>query len=211
MSPQDRKRKKPTIGVTGGIGSGKSVVSQILASQGCAIIDSDHLIHEELGTQDVRNLLCRWWGDRICHDDGTLNRSAIAAIVFDDPAELARLQDTLYPRIEMRRRVLTEQFKSDPKVKAIVLDTPKLFEVGLNEVCDAVIFVDTDRLSRVNRVLSTRGWTEKEFDRREKLLNPLDKNREKADYIVENHFGLDDLRSKVESVFSTVLTSFSDS
>lgn len=204
------KLSKPMVGLAGGIGAGKSTVAHIFEALGAAVIDSDDLVHEQYGDPVVQDMLRQWWGDRvILADQCTVDRKAIATIVFENPAELAKLQDYIYPRIENRRCELTAVYESDPAVKAIVLDSPKLFEAGLHKVCDAVVFVEADRATRVNRVIADRGWTDDELTRREKLLEPLDKTKSLADYTVINHATCDDLQHQVERIFFSVLTSFS--
>ena len=99
-------------------------------------------------------------------------------------------------------------YAADPKVRAIVLDAPKLFEVGLNQLCDTVVFVDAEWSVRVRRAAESRGWSEVELARRENLQSPLDGKKANADHIVINHSGIDELRSQVERVFASVLASF---
>jgi len=199
---------KPLIGLTGGIGSGKSTVARILGSLGAGVIDSDRLNHAQLADPRVVATLCSWWGEGVRAPGGGANREALARIVFDDPTELRRLEGLVYPRIERRRQELMEALRGDRAIKAIVLDTPKLFEVGMNNECDAVVFVEADRETRLRRVEASRGWTEEELDRRENLLNPLDKKKLVADHVVVNHLGIEELRPQVERVFSSVLASF---
>ena len=99
-------------------------------------------------------------------------------------------------------------YDADLSVRAIVLDAPKLYEAGLNELCDAVLFIDADRKTRVRRLAASRGWSEKELLRRENLLNPLDNKRAIADHVVVNHSSIVELRSETERVFSSVLAAF---
>ena len=199
------KRSKPIIGLTGGIGAGKSSVARILQSLGAAVIDSDRIAHEELAELEVIATLRAWWGDKVCPSSGGVDRKALATIVFNDPAELDRLEKLLYPRIHRRREQLVAGYQADPVVRAIVLDAPKLYEAGLGDYCDAVIFVEADWSVRVRRVAASRGWTEDELRRRENLQNLLDTKRANADHVVINHAHLDQLRTEVERVFASVL------
>jgi len=201
------KRIKPIIGLVGGIGAGKSSVARILQSLGAAVIDSDLLAHEELADPGVIATLRGWWGDMVCPAQ-EVDRKALAAIVFDDPRELDRLEKLLYPGIHRRRERLVEKFNGDPAVRAIVLDAPKLYEAGLGDYCDAVVFVEADRSVRVRRVADSRGWSEVELRRRENLQNSLDTKRANADHVVINHSSLDRLRTDVERIFSSVLAAF---
>ncbi len=208
MSRIRAKRIKPIIGLTGGIGAGKSSVARILESLGAAVIDSDRLAHEELSDPEVVSRLRDWWGDKVC-PSGVVDRKALGSIVFNDPVALDRLEKLLYPRIHRRREQLVEKLNADGAVRAIILDAPKLHEAGLGDYCDALIFVDADRATRVQRVAASRGWTEEELSRRENLQNSLDTKRANADHVVINHSSLDRLRTDVERVFSSVLASFS--
>lgn len=201
--------KKPIIGLTGGIGSGKSTVAEAMRSLGAAVIDADAQVHEELKNPRVVDCLREWWGNEVVASDGTSNRQVIARIVFDNPAELKRLENLLYPRLAVRREALLKEFMADPNVSAVVLDAPKLYEAGLNEACDVVVFVEADRATRLARVASDRGWSETELDKRENLQIPLDTKKASADYVVHNHSSRDDLLSEVEPIFSSILASYS--
>jgi dephospho-CoA kinase len=97
---------------------------------------------------------------------------------------------------------------ADDRVCAIVLDAPKLYEAGLETQCDVVLFVDSGRHVRLQRVGETRGWSEDELDRREKLQFSLDKKRARADYIISNNSTLECLRIEVGRVFALILGTF---
>ena len=90
----------------------------------------------------------------------------------------------------------------------VVLDAPKLYEAGLDALCDAVVFVMAERSDRVRRLAASRGWTEEEVTKRENLQNPLDIKEANADHVVANNSGVEELRTLVEHVFSSVLASF---
>ena len=205
MSPEisdaQPEYSKPTIGIAGGIAAGKSLVAKIFEQLGGRTIDSDDLVHRELALPEVIERYRAWWGDRICNSDGTIDRNAVANIIFNDPDQHARMEAFLYPRLEDRRRALTEEYRGDSDVVAIVLASPLLYEVGLDKVCDVVVFVDADRNLRLARARRNRGWSEQEFQRRENLQKPLDKKRDAADHKVVNNSTTDALRSQVTSLF----------
>lgn len=207
LSGSQTKQTKPLIGLAGGVGAGKSEVARILESLGAAVIDSDRLAHEELDAPGVATTLREWWGPSVCTADGGVNRKAIGAIIFDNPGERARLESLLYPRIRKRREALLEAYESDPNIKAVVLDTPKLFEVGLDDICHTVIFVDADWAVRARRVADVRDWTEEELKRREIIQDPLDTKKARADHVISNQADTEDLRREVERVFATVIGS----
>lgn len=201
------RMKHPIIGLAGGVGAGKTAVARILESLGARVLDFDRLAHEELCRADVITTLKRWWGSSIVSTDGTVDRQAIASIVFDKPAELQRLENLVYPRLGLRCEELLAAADSESNVKAVVLDAPKLFEAGLDRLCNTVIFVEASRTLRTRRVANARGWSEQELKRREIRQEPLDMKRANADHVVVNQAGLDELRSQVERVFSSVLDS----
>lgn len=201
------KTSPPVIGLAGGIGSGKSAVAGVFESLGAAVIDSDRLNHQQLAEPEVVAQLRAWWGPRVCQGSGQVDRRVISAIVFEDPEALTALQDLVYPRIARRRDELLAQYRAESGVRAIVLDTPKLFEAGLDRICDAVVFVDAPPAQRLERVVQCRGWSQAELARREKLLDPLDKKRAKADYTVVNDSGIDELRPSIERILSTIIES----
>lgn len=175
----------PTIGLMGGPGSGKSLVASQLASLGCAVIDADALAKEALREPHIIDEITAWWGPRILTPDGQIDRREVARIVFTDPEELKRLEAMIHPRVHERRDQLKQQALADAKTVAVVEDCPLLLEQGIDEQCDALIFVDVDFQTRLARVQS-RGWDAEELARRDKSQTPLDIKRQRADYVISN-------------------------
>lgn len=200
----DQKRK-PIIGLAGGIGSGKSTVAQMLAELGCLVSNSDDLARAALRDPAIKSQIVQWWGEGVQDKQGEIDRAKVASIVFDDPAERKRLEALVHPWIEARRR---EQFASaPPEAPALVIDAPLLFEANLDKHVDVVIYVDADRPVRLSRVMATRGWTEAELAKREQSQLPLDEKRSRADYIVMNNGDLSELRSQIRQILSTIVDS----
>jgi len=176
--------KKPIIGIAGGIGSGKTFVARLFGELGCLVIEADALVREAYLDPAVRRTLREWWGGEVFTVDGGVDRAAIARKVFDDPKQRRRLEQLLHPWVSARREVL--QKGAVDKTKAFIWDTPLLFETGLNEACDAVVFVDVPDADRLRRVVVRRGWDAAELHRRENLQMPLDKKRRISDYVLNN-------------------------
>lgn len=197
---------KPIVGLAGGIGAGKSEVSQILASMGAAIISSDHLNRQELENNEVKEILVQWWGPRILASDGSINRAAVSEIVFADETQKSRLEALTHPRIAQRRQRLMEQYAEDPSAPLIVIDSPLLFETHLDRLCDQIIFVEADRAIRLERVRANRGWSAEELDRREKMQQPLEFKRARADHICTNNSDVGALRHQVKAIFSRIVS-----
>jgi dephospho-CoA kinase len=184
--PQTQSRRKPVIGIAGGIGSGKSLVARQFESLGCAVIDADQLSHQVLTEPAVREELVKWWGPEILDASGNLDRKAIGRRVFNAPEELRRLENLVHPRVHALRAALRAKYDADPAVVAVVEDCPLLYEVGLDKQCDVVVFVAARPEVRLERVKSKRGWTEEDLKSREKNQEPLDIKAARADHIVEN-------------------------
>lgn len=191
--------------MAGGIGAGKSMVAELLAESGVGLIDSDAIGRALLSDPVVTETLRKWWGSSILDAEGRIDRKQIGDIVFEDSAERARLEELLHPIIVRERERLIERFQSNPVVPAIVLDSPLLFETGLDRRCDVVWFVEADRKVRTRRVAVSRHWAETELGRREKLQKPLDFKRTNADYIIVNNSNVDDLRAQVDHLLKLVL------
>ncbi len=211
MPPTERKQQitrygKPVVGLAGGVGSGKSTVAKILGELGAGVIDSDALSHQEINHREVKDVLLKWWGSEILAADGTVDRQKVGSIVFGDPAQRHRLEAILHPRIAVRRADVIAEFEKQTRVKMIVLDSPLLYEADLDLLCDAVIFVDAGLDKRRDRSEKPRHWPEGEINRREKLQQPLDMKRARADYICDNNSTLSDLRNQVEHIFSQIVS-----
>lgn len=197
-------KTKPIIGISGGIGAGKSLVAEMLKSLGAAVIDSDSLAHQCLGTLDCRRQIKEWWGESVISSHGLPRNKKIAEIVFADAVELKRLEDLLFPRIKRLQENIIAVHNANESIRAIILDAPTLYEAKADSLCDAVIFVKCDREARVSRI-EARGWTEAQLTQREDMQYPLSLKEEKADHVVENNSDLDALQSQVEQAFLVIV------
>lgn len=170
------------------------------------MISSDRLNREELDSPEIVRSLREWWGKEAVTPAGGADRAAIRRIVAGDPSARRKLEELVHPRIAARRQMLMERYSGDPAVKAIVWDSPLLFEAGLAEQCDRVIFVEAPRELRLARVMRDRAWTAEDLERLEKSQKPLDFKRERADYNVVNNSNIEDLRRQVSDVFTHILS-----
>jgi dephospho-CoA kinase len=200
------RHRKPVVGLSGGIGSGKSAVAQILGELGAGIIDSDALAHAEINTREVKEILREWWGPGIVGGDGSIDRLKVGAIVFRDAEQRHRLEALLHPRIAVRRANQMAELEQQARVKMIVLDTPLLYETDLDLICDAVIFVDAQPDLRKARSEKSRNWSSEEHRQREKTQQSLDIKRTRADYICDNNSTPAALRDQVERVFAQIVS-----
>lgn len=196
---------KPVIGLTGGVGSGKSLVARQLAALGCAVIDADQLALQALNHPDVRDQVVQWWGPQVIADDGTVDRRSVGQIVFRDPSQLQRLEGLIHPRVRESRGRMRARYQSDPSCVAIVEDCPLLIEKKIDQDCDVVLFVNSSLENRLERVKTHRAWSADELARREKSQLPLDIKAQQADYVIDNNAGEDECLSHVRRVFSQIL------
>ena len=188
---------KPVIGLIGAIGAGKSTVAALMRSLGGFVVDADTIGHEVLDEPAVRDQLVGRWGSSILREDGSVNRRAVGAIVFADPAERKVLEAAVFPRIHERE---AEQFAiadSDPAARFIVLDAAVLVEAGRGEVCKKLVFVDAPREDRLERLAARSGWTADELARREAAQLPLAEKRRLADATLDNDGDAAELRDAV--------------
>ena len=197
---------KPIIGLTGGIGAGKSKVAQMLADLGSAVIDADQIGHEVLDRPEVIAAVRGRFPGGVIGPDGLINRESLSRIVFSSPEERTWLETLVHPLIAGRRDELIGNYLADPAVRAIVLDAPLLVETGWYNRCDALIFVDCEPVRRVERVRQTRGWTTEMLRQRENFQKSLDLKRRLADYIIDNNSSLDHCRKQLEAVFSAIIS-----
>jgi dephospho-CoA kinase len=203
---EDGVQSKPVIGLTGGVGSGKSAVGSVLRELGAGVIDADELAHEELTRKDVVDTVVEWWGSAVLDGAGRIDRRRVGEMVFADAARRERLEQLLHPRVVARTRELVRRMALDPAIRAIVIDAPLLVEAELDEVlCDVVIFIDADEDVRQSRTKRYRGWSAGEHRRREGSQKPLDSKRDRADYIVTNNSTMDALRRQVKRVLAEIL------
>lgn len=196
---------KPVIGITGGIGAGKSTVARILSELGCFVVDSDDLARQALLDPVLVETLVQWWGREILDPQRQIDRRAVAKIVFARPNERKRLESLVHPWIEKRRLAM---FAAAPDTApALVIDAPLLVEAGIDEQCDAVVFVNSDRSTRLDRLAQNRGWSDQELNQREESQLPLDAKRTRADYVIDNDGDLTSLTEQIRRTLHEIVQS----
>jgi len=197
---------KPIIGISGGIGSGKSFVARLFGELGGLVLSADDHVRQAYADPEVRKILRQWWGDAIMNSADEVNRKAIATIIFKDAQQRARLERLLHPRVDQIREAAMSVVAGDPKIVAYIWDVPLLFEVGLEARCDALVFVESSFEQRLERVKAGRGWDEAELARREKLQLGLDNKRRMSKYSVQNTADVGFARQQVEAILKEILT-----
>lgn len=188
------------VGLTGGIASGKSTVSAILAELGAVVIDADLIAREVVarGTPGLAAVV-EEFGPGLLTPDGALDRPAMGALVFGDASARKRLEAIVHPLVHRRSAELEEAAPSDA---VVVHDIPLLAEVGRAGQFDAVIVVDAPTEVQVDRMVGDRGWTREEAESRIAAQATREERRAIATHVVDNTGSLDDLRRRVEEVYA---------
>jgi len=198
-------RKKPVIGLLGGVGSGKSTVARAFGRLGCGVVDADALAHEALEQPQVKRQVVELLGPGVLDEDGRIDRGRVAEVVFADASKLAGLTGIIHPVVLAKTRSLMEAYRRDPGVRAIVLDMPLLVEVGWHRKCDRLVFVRCDREKRLPRAQNKVFGRKNDAGIRENLQISLDKKIRLADNIVENNSDESALASQVADIFSNIV------
>lgn len=194
------------VGLTGGIGSGKSTVAQRFSTLGAVVIDSDVLAREVVapGSPGLAAVAERF-GDDVLEEDGGLNRAALGAIVFADPAARRDLEAITHPLIAARTAQLTREAG---EVSVVVHDVPLLVEKQMGPDYHLVVVVDADETTRIKRLASTRGMTEAQARSRISTQASDAQRRAAADAWLDNDGSPDELVVAVDRLWSERLVPF---
>ena len=186
------------IGLTGGIGAGKSEALAAFERLGAATLSTDRVTHELLGDEEVREALIEHWGREIA-PNGEVDRERVAAIVFQDPEELRWLESVLHPRVGVH--VLDWRNRLDPEIEVAVVEVPLLFEAAMEDAFDATVAVVADDAVRERR-LRERGQAG--LGRREERQLPQAEKEQRADHVIRNDGTIEELEDGVKRLIEEI-------
>ncbi len=191
------------IGLTGGIGSGKSTVSFYLSQKGFYIIDADKMAHEltEKGSPCLSGLVAAF-GDEILFEDGSLNRKKLGTIVFADDEKKAILEELTTKVIVKKISDEISELRKNNKYDIIILDVPLLFETGMDSLADYVWLVVADDDVRVSRVMARDGISEEQVRLRIKNQMSTELKAKHATEIIDNSKGKEELYLRIEQLLA---------
>ena len=191
------------VGLTGGVASGKSAVSAILAELGAVVIDADLLAREVVarGTAGLEAVVAEFGGE-VLTAEGELDRPAVGAIVFADAEARKRLEAIIHPLVHRRSAELEAQAAPDA---VVVHDIPLLAEVGRAGSFDAVVVVDAPAEVQVARMVEDRGWTREEAEARIAAQATRDDRLAIATYVIDNTGTREELRAQVEDLYARLV------
>ncbi|WP_185994861.1 dephospho-CoA kinase [Nocardioides campestrisoli] len=188
------------VGLTGGVASGKSTVSTILAELGAVVIDADQLAREVVAPgSDGLRLVVEEFGPAVLTPDGELDRPALGALVFADTERRRALEAIIHPRVRQRAAELEAAASPDA---VVVHDIPLLVETGQADAFDAVLVVDVPVELQLDRMVELRGATREEAQARIDAQASREQRLAAATYVIDNTGDLDALRARVTAVLA---------
>lgn len=188
------------LGLTGGIGSGKSVVDAMFRELGAEVIDADALAREvvEPGKPALQEIVSSFGTDMLL-PDGRLDRPRLAAMIFSDPSARERLNAITHPRI--RQRMAEEVAARSGQPGVLILDIPLLYENGPSVDVERVIVVWVDEATQIQRLMERDHLTEEQARQRTAAQMPLDEKRRRADHVIDNSGSREDTRRQVDAIY----------
>jgi dephospho-CoA kinase len=196
------------VGLTGGIGAGKSTVARLLASKGAVVVDTDAVARQVTrpGTPTHLAILGRF-GDVVEGPNGEIDRARLADVVFADPAALADLNAIVHPAVAAAvDERLAEEADAGSGQKVVVLEVPLLIEAGWDARADVVIVVDVPEDVAVRRLVEQRAMPEADVRRRIASQASREERLRRADIVITNDGSLEDLARRVDEVWVEMTT-----
>ncbi|RPK16004.1 dephospho-CoA kinase [Priestia endophytica] len=191
-----------TVGLTGGIASGKSTVSAILREHNIPVIDADIIAREVVEPgKEAYNQIVKRFGRDILEEDGTLNRSALGEIVFNDEQKRQQLNAIVHPAV--RKEMLSKRDYYLQNERSVILDIPLLFESNLTHLVDKVLLVYVDEEVQLKRLIERNGFSEREALARIQAQDPLKDKVAKSDEIINNNGSKEETREKVTHIIDS--------
>jgi len=200
------KQRIKVIGITGGIASGKSTIAEMLESLGADLIDADKICHELINTKDIALEITKRWGIHLQDNHDKIKRDALAKIVFSDRKEVSALNRIIHPKAIKQIKSRIAELHAKASTKAIVLDAALLVESNLIDICDMVLFVDTEKNRCKTRVQNSRKWPLDEIAKREKFQDLIPQKREISDVIINNNHSKEDTLNQVKDFWCQFIT-----
>lgn len=201
----------PVVGLTGGIGSGKSTVARLLERRGAVIIDAD-AIAREITAPDSPFLttIATRFGSNLIRTDGSLDRAALGRIVFADPSARERLEALLHPPILATAAQRVEELRcSTVPPPVVVIMAPLLFEAHAEDMVDAVIVVTADEATRIQRIRERDTLNEAEVRSRFAAQIDPQEQQSRATWIIDNSGNLEETEKQVAAVWEEMITGHS--
>lgn len=191
---------KIIIGLTGGIGSGKSTIAKIFKSLGAKrVINADKIGYYALTNKAIKKRVVNRFGKLVIDKSGRINRKHLGNICFQSKSNIDKLNKAVHPFI---RNEIKKLIWKSPK-GIIILDAALIIEKGLDKICDYLVFIDTPFNKRIKRI-KKRNWSVNEIKRRQKFQIPVKTKRKLSDFIVYNNKKLDATHNQVKNILNLI-------
>ncbi|TAJ22762.1 MAG: dephospho-CoA kinase [Nitrospirae bacterium] len=190
------------VGLTGGLATGKSTVARLFQDCGARVIHADDLARQAVqpGKPAWKDIV-RTFGTGVIHADRSLNRDALAKIVFRNPTKLRRLNAIVHPRVAREQARLTKTIAAKHPQAVVVYDVPLLFEAGVDKRVDKILVVTADRQTQIQRLIARNGLTRTEALRRIRAQMPLSRKIPLADVVLDGTLPLAQLRREIGRMY----------
>jgi dephospho-CoA kinase len=189
------------VGLTGGVACGKSSVARLFQDCGAILIDADVLARTvvERGKPALKDIV-RAFGKKALQPDGTLNRQALAKIVFASPAKLKKLNAIVHPRVARQQARMTREIAIQEPHAVIIYDAPVLIEAGAHRRMDKVIVVSADEPTQIKRLHNRNHLSKTEALRRIRSQIPLENKIKLADYVIDGTLSYEQTKHEVQRI-----------
>ena len=201
--------KKPLVGVTGIIGSGKSTVADLFDKMDCVVFNSDAMVRNITQEPETLQEIQKEFGTEILTSTSQLDREKMAQLVFKDPSELKKLNQIIHPKVRERMWKFVEMNELDFYVKMNIIDSPLIYETDLHKFLDVIVVVNSPKEQCVERVKKRNNLSRREIlDRMSKQI-PLENKVKLADFVINNDKNIEDLNEQVAQVYKQIISQWS--
>jgi dephospho-CoA kinase len=195
-----------TIGLTGGIASGKSTVAKALGELGALVINADTVAHEiMLPETPAWADVVKHFGKQILNDDRTINRVVLGRIVFNQPEQLRLLNQIVHPHVVERFQNDLDEIRRNQPEAVVVMEVALLYESHMDRLCDEVWVVWVDRETQINRLMAREGISREDALKRIAAQMPLDEKARRADRIVDNTRSIEEAVAVATKYYKEIL------
>ncbi len=200
--------KKPLIGITGIIGSGKTTVANLLGEFGGSVFNADQAAKKVAQKPEVLSQIREKFDDSLLTAKGELNRSRMAELVFQNSNQLIKLNRIIHPHVREQMWEFVNLKQKDPACAMILIDSPLIYETDLHKHLDLIIVVATDQETCINRVKKRNNLTREQILTRMAAQIPLPEKTKRADFQINNDGNLSDLIPRLKKIYQNILNKY---
>lgn len=192
------------IGLTGGIASGKSTIAQMLVERGALLVDADQVAREVvLPGEPALEAIASIFGQAVLQEDGSLNRSKLGEIVFQDKESLKKLEAITHPVIRQRMQQKMDAYADQYPERLVVADVPLLYETKQEKLYEGIMVVYIPAELQISRLMQRNGYSKEEAVRRVESQMNIEEKRERADWVINNSGSLEATKQQIEQFWTS--------